>query len=78
MIKIEEVIDSLLFTDTAPKTARKILSYFLGDDLENTVTCFAGKLALNKRNLDEVGLSKDNIRMLRYLCLVMEEGDESC
>lgn len=60
-------VNDFLDAGVCPSEARKILVYCWGDEKNARLEQIAGRAALNKRDLDNVGLTKENVRLLRYI-----------
>lgn len=69
-----EHIESHVYSGVSAEESAKVFKYCLGDELEDIFLKVAGKLVLNRPDLDNIGISGRNIKLLRFMDLVLHHS----
>ena len=70
----EEVIDAMLETKVPAENAKDMLIYMYfsnRDELRRELQIVSGRAVLNSKDLQNVGITKANVKLLRYIDLIL-------
>lgn len=73
MMTINIDIEGLIACGIDERQAAAIIQYYKGDKAFDYITLLAGGLVLDKKELDDKGVAKEKIKLLRYLSVILLE-----
>lgn len=70
-MSLSDLLNALVESDVPHEDGARLMKYLIGDDLKLKLKVLAGELVLNKKDLDRAGICPDKVKVLRYICLVL-------